>query len=88
MSDLTTKQYQHLVQTVSNTFIRGQQKTISAINSGLVMTYWNIGQHIVEFEQKGSTTAEYGKKLLISLSRDLKLRHGKGFSLSKALLQC
>ncbi|WP_263080632.1 PDDEXK nuclease domain-containing protein [Endozoicomonas sp. Mp262] len=83
MSKLTTKkQYQHLVQIISDTFTQGQQKTISAINSGLVITYWNIGQHIVEFEQQGSATAEYGKKLLTTLSKDLKLRHGKGFSLS------
>jgi predicted nuclease of restriction endonuclease-like (RecB) superfamily len=44
--------------------------------------YWAIGKYIVEFEQKGSTKAEYGKKLLENLSRDLSLMHGKGFSLS------
>ena len=41
-----------------------------------------IGQHIVEFEQGGNTKAEYGDKLLERLSKDLSLKHGKGFSLS------
>ena len=74
--------YQHLIDSISSTFAHGQQKTISAINTGLVMTYWQIGQHLVEFEQNGNKAAEYGKKLLSNLSRDLKLKHGKGFSLS------
>jgi predicted nuclease of restriction endonuclease-like (RecB) superfamily len=48
----------------------------------LVQTYWNIGQHLVEFEQKGEAKAVYGDGLLKQLSKDLKQRHGKGFSLS------
>ena len=74
--------YQHLIDSISSTFAHGQQKTISAINAGLIMTYWQIGQHIVEFEQQGKASAQYGKQLLANLSRDLKLKHGKGFSLS------
>ena len=46
------------------------------------MTYWQIGQHIVEFEQQGQASAEYGTQLLDNISRDLRLKHGKGFSLS------
>jgi hypothetical protein len=37
---------------------------------------------IVEFEQRGKARADYGTALLTNLSRDLKLRHGKGFSRS------
>ena len=36
----------------------------------------------MEFEQEGKARAEYGKGLLNSLSVDLSIRHGKGFSLS------
>ncbi len=46
------------------------------------MTYWKIGQHIVEFEQEEQVTAQYGKQFITNLNRDLKLAHGKGFSLS------
>ena len=48
----------------------------------LVETYWQIGQYIVEFEQKGNERAEYGSRLLTQLSRDLKTAYGKGFSRS------
>ena len=82
MSKIVSDHYHHLVETISTTFNQGQTKTIAAINAGLVMTYWKIGQHIVEFEQQGQTTAEYGKHLLSQLSQDLKQQHGKGFSLS------
>ena len=82
MNKPTTKQYAHLVEAISSTFREGQTKTIQAINAGLVTTYWQIGQHIVEFEQQGQVNAEYGQKLLANLSQDLKLKHGKGFSVS------
>ncbi|SHG84234.1 Predicted nuclease of restriction endonuclease-like (RecB) superfamily, DUF1016 family [Marinomonas polaris DSM 16579] len=82
MSNPVTRQYHELVDTISTAFREGQLKTISAINAGLVFTYWQIGQHIVEYEQKGKAQATYGKQLLKQLSTDLKLKHGKGFSIS------
>lgn len=82
MSKTPEIDYQNLMDSISSTFYHGQQKTIAAINTGLVLTYWQIGQHIVEFEQNGKASAQYGKQLLANLSRDLKLKHGKGFSLS------
>lgn len=78
----TNPQYQTLITEISSVFEQGRTKTIKAINTGLVTTYWQIGQHIVEFEQHGETSATYGDKLLNTLSKDLKLRYGKGFSLS------
>lgn len=71
-----------LYSNISKTFEQGQQKASIAINTFLVQTYWSIGQHIVDFEQKGNTKAEYGKHLLETLSKDLSLSYGKGFSLS------
>jgi hypothetical protein len=46
----------------------------------LVQTYWQIGRHIVEFEQGGKEKAEYGSELLNKLSKDLTFACGKGFS--------
>jgi len=48
----------------------------------ILNAYWSIGKNIVEFEQKGKEKAEYGKKLLVNLSKDLSIKHGKGFSRS------
>jgi predicted nuclease of restriction endonuclease-like (RecB) superfamily len=63
-------------------YTAAQVKVVNAVNASLLDAYWEIGRHIVEYEQKGSEKAEYGKKLLENLSKDLSLMHGKGFSLS------
>lgn len=52
------------------------------VNSILVKTYWEIGRIIIEEEQKRSDRAEYGKQLLIELSKKLSKEYGKGFSRS------
>ncbi len=78
----TTDSYHHLLETISETYIQGQVRAMQAVNTQLVQTYWQLGQHIVEFEQSGQIRAEYGKALLNELARDLGLRHGKGFSRS------
>jgi len=72
--------YDALLQKISGSFTVGQRRVAQAVNASVVITYWEIGRHIVEFEQKGNLRASYGEKLLGRLSRDLKLRHGKGFS--------
>ena len=84
MIDIYNKQqeYKRLVSQISETFVQGQQRAVVAVNYCLVETYWKIGQYVVEFEQGGSQKAEYGKRLLDQLSKDLSLLHGKGFSLS------
>ncbi len=74
--------YQNLLTQISSAYTAGKARAIQAVNVQLLETYWRIGQHIVEFEQGGSTKAEYGKALLKQLAKDLTLLHGKGFSRS------
>jgi len=74
--------YEALVKKISGSYVTAQTKTVNAVNANLLEAYWEIGKYIVEFEQNGSAKAEYGKKLLENLSKDLSLMHGKGFSLS------
>jgi predicted nuclease of restriction endonuclease-like (RecB) superfamily len=74
--------YDGLVEQISETYLQGQQQSVVAVNSYVVNTYWKVGQYIVEFEQNGKNRATYGAGLLERLSKDLTLRHGKGFSLS------
>ena len=82
-SDLTTdSDYQHLLGRISTTYTTGQAQAVKAVNNLITETYWQIGCDIVEFEQDGKARATYGKGLLDRLSRDLTLRHGKGFSRS------
>lgn len=72
---LLIKQIRSLVEGARNDIARN-------INSGILQTYWQVGKHIVEFEQKGNIKAEYGKQLLINLSKELSLELGRGFSRS------
>jgi predicted nuclease of restriction endonuclease-like (RecB) superfamily len=74
--------YQHLIIKISDTYVSGQVRATQAVNIQLLETYWQIGQHIVEFEQGGNTKAAYGKALISTLAKDLSLLHGKGFSAS------
>ena len=75
-------EYQHLLVKITDTYVSGQVKATQAVNIQLLETYWQIGQHIVEFEQGGNARAEYGKALINNLAKDLSLLHGKGFSAS------
>lgn len=52
------------------------------INKQLLKTYWNIGRIIVEHEQDGALRAQYGKRLLTELSKELTRELGRGFSKS------
>ncbi|MFZ1640865.1 MAG: PDDEXK nuclease domain-containing protein [Candidatus Contendobacter sp.] len=85
-SELTTDTgYQSLLGKISEVYAIGQARAAQAVNVHITETYWRIGRDIVEFEQGGNIRADYGKALLTKLSRDLTLRHGKGFSRSNVV---
>lgn len=77
--------YSILIDKIGSLLQQGRQQAVQSVNTILVQTYWYIGQHIVEFEQKGSEKAEYGSQLFERLSKDLVQAHGKGFSRSNLL---
>ncbi len=81
----TDADYQSLLGRISQVYTAGQLRAHQAVNSQLIETYWQIGHDMVEFEQGGKARADYGTGLLASLSRDLTLRHGKGFSRSNLI---
>lgn len=74
--------YSDLKSQISELLLLGREQAGRAINTILVQTYWQIGRHIVEFEQDGKDKAEYGTNLLNRLSKDLSLEFGKGFGRS------
>lgn len=51
-----------------------------SINISIIHERWEIGQRIVEEDQKGELRAEYGAKLLDVLSKELTLELGKGYT--------
>lgn len=77
-----SKHYESLKNQISELLVLGRKKAGRAVNFILVETYWNIGKHIVEYEQEGERKSEYGSNLLDRLSQDLSLEYGKGFSRS------
>ena len=81
----TDSDYQNLLGRISQTYNEGRLQAYQSVNAHMTETYWKIGHDIVEYEQGGKAKADYGKALLASLSRDLTLRHGKGFSRSNLI---
>jgi putative transposase len=51
----------------------------SAVNAGLTMLYWQIGQRIGREILRG-TRAEYGTEIVSALARQLTTEYGRGFS--------
>ena len=58
---------------------QARQTVLRAVDTAQVQTCWQIGRHIVEFEQEGARRAAYGKQLLSTLAKDLTAQFGKGF---------
>jgi len=80
------KEYSSLIDSIGVLLEQGRKQAYRAIDSILVKTYWEIGKQVIEYEQEGREKAEYGSALLDTLSKDLKLRYGKGFSRSNLYL--
>lgn len=59
-----------------------RQKALRAVDLVQVRTCWEVGRHIVEFEQGGAARAEYGARLLPHLAERLTSEFGKGFDAS------
>ena len=69
-----------LVSSIEKTVNQAKEKLACSVNSTMTETYWQIGKYIIETEQDGKIKAAYGKKLLSTLSHELTLRLGKGYS--------
>lgn len=77
---LHKRKYNRLLVNIGQALDTARQTAIKTVNETLVKANWEIGKHIVEFEQDGNERAEYGTDLLAKPSNDLKYRYGKGFS--------
>jgi predicted nuclease of restriction endonuclease-like (RecB) superfamily len=77
--------YQNLIASISTTYVEGQRTSIQTARHEMLITYWKIGQHIVEFEQGGQSKAVFGIKLIEQISKDLSHQLGRGFSRSNLI---
>ncbi len=65
---------------IKNLIANSRQQLVKAVNSTMVLTYFQVGKIIVEDEQKGNLKAKYGERTLRELSTKLTAEFGRGFS--------
>lgn len=71
-----------LLASLRELILQTRQRVLTVANTAQVQTYWEIGRHLVEFEQGGETRAAYGTALLTTLAKSLTAEFGKGFDAS------
>lgn len=69
-----------LLQSIRELLVVSKQDVYRYVNTRMVYVYFEVGRQIVEYEQRGKHTAEYGKKTLKYLSDKLVQEFGRGFS--------
>lgn len=73
------KGYDTILSDVAGLLESARRVSARATNAIMTATYWEIGRRIVEFEQRGTRRAGYGKELIARLSADLTKHFGRGF---------
>lgn len=75
-----TPAYRRLIDHIGETLETGRVRAYRAAEQISVLTRWEIGRQIVEYEQGGNEKSDYGTYLLDRLARDLTVKYGKGFT--------
>ena len=71
--------YDSIVSELSDLIESARRVSARSVNAVMTATYWEIGQRIVESEQRGKKRAGYGEALLERLAADLTAKFGRGF---------
>ena len=71
-----------LAERIERLITEARKRTVTAVNTAMVYTYYEIGRMIVEDEQQGEQRAEHGKYVLKNVTEHLTRKFGKGFSLT------
>ena len=77
LTNINDAAYQKLIDNITTLWGEAKSKAIAAVNTELLDANWQTGKYIVEFEQGGKQRAEYGKRLLVNLAKDLTARMEK-----------
>jgi predicted nuclease of restriction endonuclease-like (RecB) superfamily len=75
-----------LVSEIKTIIEQSKQQLAVAVNATISMLYWQIGNRI-NTEILQNQRAQYGKEIIVSLSKQLELEYGKGWG-EKQLRQC
>ncbi len=82
MTDIKQQETRNFFDKIADLLKQARMTVVKAVNSTMVMTYFEIGKMIVEEEQGGDKRAEYGKQILKELLTRLTEEFGKGFSVT------
>lgn len=83
MSDLQPRQGAELgllLDDLKTLIDQARQQVAVAVNVGLTLLYWQVGQRIRTDLLREKDRAAYGKQILATLSQELTQRYGKGFT--------
>jgi predicted nuclease of restriction endonuclease-like (RecB) superfamily len=69
-----------LAQEIKEIIDKGVLHAYTTVNAIAALTYWRVGRRIVEEEQNGEARAEYGSRLLHSLSQELIPQYGESYN--------
>ncbi|QHV95135.1 PDDEXK nuclease domain-containing protein [Spirosoma endbachense] len=67
-------------ESIRQLLLKAQTGIVKQVNHIMVQTYFEMGEQIVEQEQHGQHTTDYGSYVLTELSKHLNAEFGKGFS--------
>jgi predicted nuclease of restriction endonuclease-like (RecB) superfamily len=70
------------IEEIKEIMAKARQRIAYDVNGVMLDTYWQLGKSIVENEQNGELKAQYGKKVLVELSKRLTIELGRGYSRS------
>lgn len=76
----TSTLLEKLILDIEKTVLKAKENISYSVNHTITETYWTIGKYIVETEQDGKIRAAYGSGMLTTLSHELTLRLGRGYS--------
>ncbi len=77
---VTTHNYKDLLKEIKQIVEQARQTVIRNINTGLLLTYWNVGRLIVEKEGNEKYDEQGLRQMLLDISKELTRDLGKGFS--------
>lgn len=74
------KSTENLLQSIRSLLLASKKRVVLQVHQTMTLTYFQIGQYIIDFEQAGNERAVYSKKTMEHLSIRLRKEFGRGFS--------
>ena len=80
--EVTNDKAQDIYRQIREVLIQSRSRALQAVNTEMVVCYWQIGRLIIGEEQRGETRAIYGKGLIKELFIKLSDEFGRSFDKS------